>query len=224
MLSHLCLPIGMAAADVARLDELVSERVRVGKGKNLYLTGDPVDAVYAVRFGSLRTQLEPADGQVQITGFHLPGELVGMDAMGQPRHVSSAIALEDSEVCVIRLAELDRIALHLPALQAQMRKLMSQEINRSQQMLLALGNMRSEQRVAGFLLNLSQRLAGLGYSPSEFILRMSREEIGNYLGLTLETVSRLLSRFAREGLIAVHLREVRILDGEALKQVFGQEC
>lgn len=224
MLSHLCLPVGMPGAEVAKLDELVTERVRIAKHRALYQVGDAVDAVYALRFGSLRTQLEPADGQVQITGFHLPGEIVGLDATGQPRHVSSAVALEDSEVCVIRLDAIDRIAVQVPALQAQMRKLMSREISRSQQMLLTLGTLNADQRVAGFLLNLSQRLAGLGYSPSEFILRMSREEIGNYLGLTLETVSRLLSRFARDGLIEVHLRDIRIVDGAALKQVFGQDC
>lgn len=224
MLSHLCLPIGMPATDLGKLDDLVKDRVRVEKGRPLFTLGSELDAVYAVRFGSLRTQLEQSEGDLQITGFHLPGEIVGMDSIGQHRHVSSAIAMEDSEVCVIRIDDIDRVGRLLPSLQSQIRRLMSQEISRSQQMLLTLGSMRSEQRVAGFLLNLSQRLSTLGYSSTEFILRMSREKIGNYLGLTLETVSRLLSRFAREGIIHIHLREVRILDMAALQQVFGQEC
>jgi len=167
--------------------------------------------------------LEDATGQIQITGFHLPGEIVGMDGMLEGKHVSAAVALEDSEVCVIRLNEVDRVASHLPSLQQQFRRLMSREITRSHQMLASLGSMRSEQRLAAFLLNLSQRYASLGYSSTEFVLRMSREEIGNFLGLTLETVSRLFSRFAREGLIKINQREVRILDLPALKQLLGQE-
>ncbi|MCJ9708308.1 helix-turn-helix domain-containing protein, partial [Bordetella hinzii] len=161
--------------------------------------------------------------QLQITGFHLPGEIVGLDGMLESRHVSNAVALEDSEVCVIRIAEIDRVASHLPSLQQQFRRLMSREISRSHQMLATLGSMRSEQRLAAFLLNLSQRYAALGYSSTEFVLRMSREEIGNYLGLTLETVSRLFSRFAREGLIRINQREVRLLDQPALRQLLGHE-
>lgn len=223
MLGHVCIPVGMAASEVEKLDDLVKERVRVEKGKPLYELDAPLDAVYGVRFGSLKTQLEDASGQLQITGFHLPGEIVGFDGMIEGRHVSNAVALEDSEVCVIRLPEIDRVATHLPTLQQQFRRLMSREITRSHQMLATLGSMRSEQRVAAFLLNLSQRYAALGYSSSEFVLRMSREEIGNFLGLTLETVSRLLSRFAREGLIRINQREVRILDHAALLELLGQE-
>ena len=216
-------PSAWRPLEVEKLDELVKERVRLEKGKPLYSLNHPLDAVYSVRFGSLKTQLEDATGQIQVTGFHLPGEIVGMDGMLDGKHVSTAVALEDSEVCVIRLADIDRVATHLPALQQQFRRLMSREINRSHQMLASLGSMRSEQRLAAFLLNLSQRYASLGYSSTEFVLRMSREEIGNFLGLTLETVSRLFSRFARDGLIKINQREVRILDLPALKQLLGQE-
>lgn len=176
-----------------------------------------------MRFGSLKTQLEDSSGQLQITGFHLPGEIVGLDGMIESKHVSSAVALEDSEVCVIRLPEIDRVSTQLPSLQQQFRRLMSREITRSHQMLATVGAMRSEQRLAAFLLNLSQRYAALGYSSTEFVLRMSREEIGNYLGLTLETVSRLFSRFGREGLIRINQREVRLIDLPGLKQLIGQE-
>ncbi|HYG43744.1 MAG TPA: helix-turn-helix domain-containing protein [Bordetella sp.] len=223
MLGHVCIPVGMAQADVEQLDELVQERVRVEKGKPLYTLQDPLDAVYSVRFGSMKTQIEDAAGHVQITGFHLPGEVVGLDGMLEGKHVSTALAMEDSEVCVIRLSQIDQVASHLPSLQHQMRRLMSRELGRSYQMLASLGGMRSEQRLAAFLLNLSQRYAALGYSSTEFVLRMSREEIGNYLGLTLETASRLFSRFAREGLIRINQREVRLLDVPALKQLLGQE-
>ncbi|CPQ75963.1 oxygen-responsive transcriptional regulator Btr [Bordetella pertussis] len=223
MLGHVCVPVGMPANEVEKLDELVKERVRVERGKTLYELDDPLDAVYGVRFGSLKTQLEDSSGQLQITGFHLPGEIVGLDGMIESKHVSSAVALEDSEVCVIRLPEIDRVSTQLPSLQQQFRRLMSREITRSHQMLATVGAMRSEQRLAAFLLNLSQRYAALGYSSTEFVLRMSREEIGNYLGLTLETVSRLFSRFSREGLIRINQREVRLIDLPGLKQLIGQE-
>lgn len=224
MLSEVCLPLGMPRNEVSKLDELVKERIRIPKGKTLFRLGDKTEAVYGLRSGCLKTQLEDASGQVQITGFLLPGEIIGMDGLLENRHVSHAIALEDSEVCVIRLDDMDRLSLHLPILQQQFRRLMSKEISRSHQLIMALGALRSEQKLAAFLINLSQRLAALGYSAHEFILRMSREEIGNYLGLTLETVSRLFSRFAREGMIRVQQREVHILDMQSLRALAGTDC
>jgi CRP/FNR family transcriptional regulator len=224
MLSEICLPLGMEHADVAQLDELVKERIRIPKGKALFHLGDKTEAVYGIRSGSIKTQLEDASGQVQITGFLLPGEILGMDGLVNNTHVSHAIALEDSEVCVIRLDEMDRMAMHIPVLNQQFRRLMSKEINRSHQLVMALGALRSEQRLAAFLLNMSNRLAALGYSPYEFVLRMSREEIGNYLGLTLETVSRLFSRFAREGLLQIRQREVHIVDMPTLRVLSGTDC
>jgi CRP/FNR family transcriptional regulator len=214
----------MARNDVAKLDELVKERIRIPKGRALFHLGDATEAVYGIRSGSLKTQLEDAAGQVQITGFLLPGEIIGMDGLLDNIHVSHAIALEDSEVCVIRIDDMDALSQHVPVLQQQFRRLMSKEISRSQQLVMALGALRSEQRLAAFLLNLSQRLALLGYSSTEFLLRMSREEIGNYLGLTLETVSRLFSRFARENLIRVQQREVQILDMRGLQALAGTDC
>lgn len=224
MLSEICLPLGMARSDVSKLDELIKERIRLPKGTALFHLGDKTEAVYGIRSGSIKTQLEDSAGQVQITGFLLPGEILGMDGLLDNTHVSHAIALEDSEVCVIRLDEMDRLSMQLPVLQQQFRRLMSKEINRSHQLVMSLGALRSEQRLAAFLLNLSHRLSALGYSPYEFVLRMSREEIGNYLGLTLETVSRLFSRFAREGLLHIHQREVHILDMQALRTLSGTDC
>lgn len=224
MLSEVCLPLGMAPNDVAKLDELVKERIRIPKGSPLFRLGDKTEAVYGIRSGSLKTQLEDSSGQVQITGFLLPGEIVGMDGLLENIQVSHAVALEDSEVCVIRIDDMDVLSRHVPVLQQQFRRLMSKEINRSHHLVMALGGLRSEQRLAAFLINLSQRLTVLGYSSSEFLLRMSREDIGNFLGLTLETVSRLFSRFAREGLIRIQQREVQILDMNALKSLSGTDC
>ncbi len=224
MMGHVCLPVGMPAQEVEQLDNLVKERVRVEKGDALYRHGEKLNALFALRLGSIKTQLEEQGGQVQITGFFLPGDIIGLDGMIEGAHSSTAIAMEDSEVCVVRMEEIDEISRYVPSLQHQVRRLMSKEIGRSHQVLLALGSMRSEQRLAAFLLNLSQRLSALGYSSTDFIMRMSREEIGNYLGLTLETVSRLFSRFAREGLIRVNQREVRILDLIALNELVGKPC
>ena len=224
MLNAICLPLGMSRNDVVLMDELIKERVRLPKGTPLYTLGDPVEAIYGIRYGSLKTQVQNASGQMQITGFLLPGEVVGLDSVTEARHGSHAISLEDSEVCVIHLDEMDELSRQLPILQTQLRRLMGKEINRSHQLVMTLGSLRSEQRLAAFLLNLSQRLATLGYSPNEFLLRMSRQEIGNFLGLTLETVSRLFSRFAREGLIRVQQREVQILDIPALRILSGTDC
>lgn len=224
MMGNVCVPAGMPSHEVTQLDDLVKERIRIEKGQALYQHGEVLDALFGLRTGSLKTQIIEASGQHQITGFYLPGEIIGLDGMMEGIHSSAAIAMEDSEVCVVRLDAIDEISRYVPTLQQQIRRLMSKEIARSHQVLLALGSMRSEQRLAAFLINLSQRLAALGYSSTEFIMRMSREEIGNYLGLTLETVSRLFSRFAREGMIRVNQREIKILDQAALNELVGKPC
>jgi len=222
MLSDLCLPLGLTRTEVERLDDLIKERIRLPKGVALFALGDRSNAIYALRFGSIKTQVEDLAGQVQITGFLLPGEILGMSCMAGDCQTSHAIALEDSEVCVMRLQDLDHLSQQLPVLQQQFRRLMIQEINRSHRLIVALGSLRADRRLAAFLLNLSQRLSALGYSASEFVLRMSREDIGNHLGLTLETVSRMFTRFSKEGLIRIQKqREIRLLDLPALQALSG---
>jgi len=223
MLSELCLPLGLPRADVEKLDTLVQERIRIPKGKTLFRLGDTGQAIYALRFGCIKTQVEDVSGQVQITGFLLPGELLGMNSLVDARQRAHAIALEDSEVCVMPLAALDTLLAQLPALQQKFRHLMMQEIDRSHNLILLLGSLRAERRLATFLLDLSRRFAALGYSSSTFILRMNREDIGNHLSLTIETVSRLFSRFAKEGLMRVKNREVQLLDIPALQALSGLE-
>ncbi|HEY7804341.1 MAG TPA: fumarate/nitrate reduction transcriptional regulator Fnr [Orrella sp.] len=223
MMGNVCLPAGMPNHEVEQLDELVKERIKLKKGDVLYRHGEKLDALFGLRLGSVKTQLEDAAGQVQITGFFLPGEIIGLDGMLDGEHGTNAVAMEDSEVCVVRIRDIDDISRYVPSLQQQVRRVMSKEIARTYQVMLALGSMRSEARLAAFLTNLSQRLSALGYSSTDFIMRMSREEIGNYLGLTLETVSRLFSRFARDGLIRVSQREIRILDMNALEELAGHQ-
>lgn len=214
----------MSARDVEKMDSLVQERIRVRKGETLYRMGDALTAVYAVRFGTLKTHLTMEDGRSQISGFYLPGEVVGFDGLTEMRHASDATALEDAEVCVVRYDELQTLSAALPSLQHQFMRLMSKEITQDQMMLITLGSMRAEERLAGFLVNLSERLSARGYSPSEFVLRMSREEIGSYLGLKLETVSRLFSRFAEAGLIQIRQRHVKLVDMQGIRQIIGRSC
>jgi len=221
MLSDLCLPLGLSRSDIAKLDTLVKERIRLSKGSSLFRLGDTGNAIYALRFGSIKTQVEDVSGQAQITGFLLPGELLGLNNLANTRRRSHAIALEDSEVCVLPLGALDTLLAQLPALQHKFRRLMVQEIDRTHNLIMLLGSLRAERRLATFLLDLSRRFAALGYSPSSFVLRMSREDIGNHLSLTLETVSRLFTRFGKEGLIRVKNREVQLLDLAALQALSG---
>lgn len=206
------------------MDSLVQERIRVSKGETLYRLGDPLTAVYAVRFGTLKTHVSMEDGRSQVTGFYLPGEVVGLDGFETMHHASDATALEDTEVCIVRYSEIQTLSTSLPTLQHQFMRLMAREISQDQVMLITLGSMRAEERLAAFLVNLSERLSARGYSPSEFVLRMSREEMGSYLGLKLETVSRLFSRFAEAGLIQIRQRHVKLVDIPGIKQIFSRSC
>ncbi|MEP7083301.1 MAG: cyclic nucleotide-binding domain-containing protein, partial [Betaproteobacteria bacterium] len=179
-LREVCLPAGMLAGSGA-LDDMVYTRKRVKRGEALYLAGEEFRSLYAIRTGSFKSRMVLEDGRDQLTGFNMPGELLGMDGIGNDRHVADKIALEDSEVCILPYSRLEQ-----PGLQRQLQKLMSRELVRDQGLMMLLGTMRAEERLAAFLLNLSQRFLVRGYSPVEFHLRMTRDEIGSYLGLTLE--------------------------------------
>jgi CRP/FNR family transcriptional regulator len=221
-LRELCLPIGLSPEEMSKLDDLVFVRRPVKRGEHLFRVGEPFDSLYAARSGFFKTKLLLEDGREQVTGFHMAGELMGMDGIGTERHTCDAVALEDSEVCVIPFERLEVLSREMEALQRHFHKVMSREIVREHGVMLLLGSMRAEERLAAFLLNLSQRLSTRGYSPSEFILRMTREEIGSYLGLKLETVSRVFSKFQEEGSIAVQQKNIRILDPKGLRETIGR--
>jgi CRP/FNR family transcriptional regulator len=216
-----CLPCGLNGSELTRFGEIATAKRRVARGASLYHSGDRFESLYAVRSGAFKTVGVSREGTEKITGFHLPGELLGLDAINGGRHGYNAVALEDSEVCVIPFAQLEQMALALPPLQHQLLRLVSGDISRDHGLMLLLGSMTAEQRLAAFLLSLARRHQRLGYAGDRFLLRMTREEIGNYLGLTLETVSRLLSRFQRETLIAVHQRDVEILAKDRLMEMVG---
>jgi len=221
-LRELCLPCGLAGSSADRIDDMVYTRRRVKRGEHLYRAGDRFGSIYAVRTGFFKTVQTLEDGREQVTGFHMAGEIMGMDGIGPDLHVLNAIALEDSEVCVIPYSRLESMGEEMHELRHQFHKVMSREIVREHGVMLLLGTMRAEERLATFLLNLSQRFAARGYSPSQFSLRMTREEIGSHLGLKLETVSRAFSRFQEEGLISVQLKDIHILDPDGLRRVMGQ--
>ena len=214
---QLCLPMGLDEIDLNRLDQIIGQRRRIARDERLYQMDEPFRNLYAIRFGHFKTYQINAAGEQQITGFQMAGELLGMDAISGDRHHCDAVALEDSEVCEIPFARLEDLFGQVPTLLRHFHRIMSQEITREQNVMLLLGNMRAEQRFAVFLTNLSARYAARGYSPTSFQLRMSREDIGNYLGLTIESISRLLSRFKKQGWIAVDKREVSLLDPAMLK-------
>ena len=216
-----CLPTGLGGEDLARIEQLVYARRRVRRGETLFRAGDEFSSIYAIRSGCFKTAAISADGREQVTGFHLPGELLGMDGIGSGGYHGSAVALEDSEVCVLPFALAEALGREIPALQRHLHCVLSREIVRDHGVMMLLGSMRAEERLAAFLLNLSRRFRRRGWSPTEFHLRMTREEIGGYLGLKLETVSRLFSKFQEDGLIEVQQKHVRIRDVAGLEALLG---
>ena len=223
-LHQLCLPMGLDETDMQRLDQIIGRRRRIKRDQSLYRMGDSFDMLYAIRLGHFKTYQVNSNGSQQITGFQMAGELLGMDAIGTGRHQCEAVALEDSEVCEIPFSQLEELFHDMPVLLRQFHRIMSKEISREQGVMLTLNSMSAQQKLAAFLVNLSSRYAARGYSASRFQLRMTREEIGSHLGLKLETVSRLFSRFAHEGLIDVDGRSVKLRDTAALRHLGESRC
>ena len=211
-LRELCLPQRIGDGDMARVEQVVFARRRVKRGDTLFKAGDAFSALYAIRSGFLKTTVLNGDGREQVTGFQMGGELLGLDGIGGGHYNGNAIALEDSGVCFLPFALVEELGREIPAIQRNLHSVLSREIVRDHGVMMLLGSMSAEERLAAFLLNLSRRFTARGYSASDFHLRMTREEIGSYLGLKLETVSRLFSRFQADGLIEVQQKHVRILD------------
>jgi len=223
-LHDICLVEGLSPAELDRLTGMVTTRRRVKRGEPLYRAGDPFHAVYPIRLGFFKTRVSSDDGREQVTGFPMPGDILGFDAISVGTFQCDAIALEDAEVCVVPFDRLESLTREFNGLQRQLHRVLSREIVRDQSVMMLLGTMRAEQRIATFVLNLSQRFALRGFSPREFILRMTREEIGNYLGLKLETVSRTFSKLQDDGMIAVEQKRLRIEDAARLREVAGATC
>lgn len=218
-LFELCLPVALAEEDVERLDQIVQRRRPLTRGDRLYRSGDAFASIYAVRSGALKTLTITKDGEEQVTGFHLPGEIVGLDAISRGKHPCEAVALETTSVCEIPFAQLESLAGKIPGLQHQLLRVMSKEIFDEQAMLQAVGKRTAEERLAIVLLSLSTRFGQRGLSSSRFHLPMSRSDLSNYLGLAPETMSRLFKRFQTQGLLNSSGKEIELLDLQALHQL-----
>jgi CRP/FNR family transcriptional regulator len=220
---ELCMPVGLNEQDLQRIDDLIGARRKVKRNETLFRNGEKFNALYAIRTGFFKTSVATEDGRDQVTGFQMAGEIMGLDGIVSDFHSCDAIALEDAEVCVMPFDKIESLSREVNSLQHHVHKIMSREIVREHGVMLLLGSMRAEERLAAFLLNLVQRLHARGFSQTELVLRMTREEIGSYLGLKLETVSRTFSKFVEEGTVEVKQRHVRILNADALQQLVNNQ-
>ncbi|KQP44583.1 fumarate/nitrate reduction transcriptional regulator Fnr [Pseudorhodoferax sp. Leaf274] len=222
-LRELCMPMQLDPRELERIDEVVATRKSIKRGATLFRSGEKFTSLYAIRTGFFKTTVATDDGREQVTGFQMAGEIIGLDGIVNDKHSCDAVALEDAEVCVMPFDRLEELSREVNALQHHVHKIMSREIVREHGVMLLLGSMRAEERVAAFLLNLVKRLHARGFSRSELVLRMTREEIGSYLGLKLETVSRTFSKFVEEGIVEVKQRHLRILDADALQRIVNPQ-
>jgi len=223
-LHELCLPLGIDGEELERLDRIIRRRRPLERGEHLFRRGAPFRALYAVRSGAIKTYAVDEAGCEQVTGFHLPGELVGLDAIGEGIHPLSARALERTSVCEIPFDRLEPLTAEIPGLRRQLLRLMSREIASDASHFGVLGQKGAEGRLAAFLLGLSRRYAERGFSALEFRLAMSRTDIASYLGLAVETVSRLFTRFQSEGLLQARRKQVRLIDPARLEAIAGENA
>jgi len=218
-LQQLCLPAGIGIADLERLDELVRRRRPLARGEVLFRIGAPLGSLYVARDGAFKTMALSEDGALQVIGFHLPGELIGLDALGSGRHRCDAQALSPASVCEVPFAELGKIAMQVPGLQQQLLRVMGQRMDRNQDHVEMMGRRHASERLALFLHSLAERVDVLSRSRSEFTLPMSREDIASYLGMVIETVSRTFTKLQDDGIISIRGRQLRILDYTRLSQL-----
>jgi CRP/FNR family transcriptional regulator len=222
-ISQLCLPVTLNESEMGKLDDIIERKKPFHKGDLLFEAGKSLNSLFAVRSGSFKSYTISEQGDEQITDFHLAGDIIGFDGLSNMQHQSYAQAMETAMVCEIPFTTLDDLAGKLPKLRQQIMRLMSSEINYDQEMLLLLNKKTAEERLAAFIGNLSVRFGERGFSKKEFRLTMTRGEIGNYLGLTVETISRLLSRFQKAEVIKVEGKFITILDLDQLTQLAGNK-
>lgn len=207
-----CLPLGLSTEEMKKIDQLTNKKYRLKKGEEIYRQGDVFKSLFSIRYGSFKTEHLLNDGRSQIIGFHLPGEILGLDGIGNNFHESNAVTLEDSEVCVMKFSELETLSQHIPSFNQHFHKIMSREITQDHRHQLTLGSRNAEEKLSCFFLKLYERLTARGLTTNEFNLVMGREEIGSYLGLEIETISRTLSKFSHAGLIEAHHKHIKLLN------------
>lgn len=218
-MNSLCLPLGLDADDLYKLDELIERKKPLQPREGVFFSGDPFTSIYAVRSGSIKSFCIDADGREQVTGFYFPGEVFGWDGLADEQHQNTAIALETTSICEIPYEQLDNLGNLIPSIQKYVMKLLSREINADQRLIALLAGNSARQRLASLLLSISDRLAQQGLSSTRLWLPMSRSEISNYLGLTVETVSRVLGHFQRSKYLTVNKKEIEILNKQALRDL-----
>ncbi len=218
-LNAICLPLALESDDIAQLDEIIQRSKPLQKSQHLYREGDEFQSVYAVRSGTLKAYKTTDDGREQVTGFYFPGEILGMDGISNNTHASSAKALETAAICEIPFSSLEKLSSLMPNLQRHFFQLMSREITEDQQLITLLSKNSADERVASLMLSISTRNARRKLSATQFRLPMSRVDIGNYLGLTVETVSRVFSRMQKMEILRVDNKEIEILDIQGLRSI-----
>ncbi len=216
-LAGICLPLSLHIDDINKLDSLIQKSQLLQRGDYLYKAGDAFTSIYAIRAGAIKTWASSPEGNDQVTGFYLPGEVIGLDGVADAIYTNSAQALQTTAVCAIPFTQLEQLTLEIPKLQHHVFQLMSREIRHDQNLLSLLGKTSAESRVASLILSVSSRHDARDLSPKFFSLPMSRSDIGNFLGLTLETVSRIFSRLQKQSIIVSDKKDITILDFEALR-------
>lgn len=223
-LRHLCLPHGLSQDELEELETSIDKTMKVSKKQQIFKSNDEIDGVYAIKSGAVKTSIINSDGQEQILEFHLPGDLMGFDAFATDKHTCDATALEDSLLCRLPMEVLDNLCGKLPGIRKVIRQQVGKEISHSQQLLLSLGQLATEERLATYLMQLALHYQARGFSKSEFILPMSRQDLSNYLGMAVETLSRILSRLNKDGLIKIEQRRVIISDFDKLEALAHASC
>ncbi len=222
-LSGLCLPLGLNCNDVEKLDSIIQRNRPLNKGNHLYRMGDEFHSIFVVKTGTVKTYTQCPDGNEQVVGFHLPGEIMGLGGLEMGRYGCSAKALETAAVCEVPFDRLEDLTHSIPDLQHQVFRLMSRQISKDTSLMVLLGRSTAEERLAAFLLSLSTRFYHRGFSPTDFILSMSRQEIGSYLGLALETISRLFTHFQEEKILRVNRKHVEIVKIDGLYDLLANQ-
>ena len=222
-LATLCLPFGLDSEDVQRLEKIIKRNRPIHRGQVLFSPGDTLHSLYVIKTGAVKTFTQTPSGDEHVVGFHLPGEMVGLDAIQNNRHGCFAKALETTAICELPFENLEHLSTTIPSLQHQMLRLLSKELSTETNMISLLNNSTAEERLASFLLSLSERFKRRGFSATDFFLAMSRQDIGSYLGLALETVSRLFTRFQEHGILKVDRKHVQINSVEGLKSLLRHQ-
>ncbi len=223
-LVHVCLPSGLSSSEMSLLETSIDKTTKINKKETVFKANDEIEGIYAVKSGALKTSISNRDGQEQILEFHLPGDMLGFDAFNQGIHTCNATALEDTLLCKIPIETFDSLCEKLPGLRRELRHQVGKEIAHNQSLLLSLGQQQTDERLATFLLKMSDHYKSRGFSSNEFVIPMPRQDLSNYLGMAVETLSRIISRMTESGLIKMDRRVVSIMDLEKLQALAHSSC